>query len=746
MKTLYLFFTLLLFSTIVTAQNLPKQFEKKFIITKEEEEILQEAEFLFQEGDYPSALPLFLKLERSYPGEPLYTYRVGICYLNKKPEENKAIYYLEQTKKDIPETPDLFYHLGRAYQLSYSFDKAIGYFNEFIQKDPKSKRIAEAKMQINYCTNAKALVNQPNKSKVENLGDSINTLYSEYAPVITDNGKMMYYTFRGDSLAINNRNENIRINPLYDYYEDVYAVTQTPWNGWSIPKRLGAPFNSGKKGVHDASVSISDDGKFLFLYKDNSRGVSGDLILLEKKGDTWTNPKLLDNINTRSWEGSASMSIDNSFIIFASDRAGGLGGRDLYISKRLANGEFDKPVNLGPSVNTPYNDDAPFISQDSKVLYFSSEGHNSIGGYDIFKCDVSTDFVFSNVKNLGYPINSIEDDIYLTTTLDGKIAYMSSSRAGGFGQLDLFQFETGRMNEFTYMVHLSGHVTAEQKPCEAVLHIYNDDGTLQGTYSTGILDGSYTAKLVGGNRYKLVYSSHYYDGKTENLDVMNITASVEKVIDVELLPHQEIAAVSKEEPKKEILTDTTTKTKTEETTKKDVVADNATKKEETGKQDVLAENITKTDTKKTDTTTPVKTGPEDNATPQSLKVEKIYFSYDQTKVNETHKPNLNEVAAFMVKNKDYKIEITGHTDAKGSDDYNTNLSKQRASTVADYLAVRGVSRARMITSYKGESMPLAPNENTDGSDNPEGRGKNRRVELKLSSSKSSEVIKIEYRD
>ena len=732
------------------AQKAPKEFTRSFILSKEEEEAFEHAEFLFQEGDYESALPIFLDLDIHYPGEPLYTYRVGICYLNKKTEENKSVDYLEDIYKTKPELDDINYHLGRAHQLSFNFDKAVSYFEKFISVDPNDKKVWEAKKNMHYCKNAPAILSNPNKSHVANLGDSINTLYAEYAPVVFNDSKNMFYTFRGDSLAIGNFNEGIIINPMFEYFEDVYKLTKQPWGTFGNPKREPEPINSNKSGRHDASVSISDDGKVLFIYKDKATREGGDILYMLKEGDSWSNPKAMAELNTKYWEGSAAMSADENTIVFSSDRPGGKGGKDLYVTKKQADGKFGEAINL-VNENTEFNEDGPFLSFDGKILYFSSEGHNSIGGYDLFSCDILADGTFGKPKNLGYPVNSLENDIFMSTTPDGKMAYLSSDRAGGYGQMDLYSFETMRMNQFTHLATIIGTVTADGKPTEAQVHVYDEQGKNLGTFNSGLLNGKYKIPLSGAAKYKLVFESKNYSEKETIVDINNLTAAITKTVDMDLT--EALAAVTPDKKKVEapVASETPKASNTESKTTEPI------KTQEPKTSETLAANnnpVKETSVKANEPksvndvkeATTAKTPTLSDIPALSIEVRKVYFGYDQYQVSPSDFKYLNNLASVLSKTKSVKIEVHGHADGKGSDEYNQALSQRRANAVAEYLVVRGVERGRITVIAKGESMPALPNENTDGSDNPNGRAKNRRTEIKLNVGDGSDKLNVKYVD
>ncbi len=203
--------------------------------------------------------------------------------------------------------------------------------------------------------------------------------------------------------------------------------------------------------------------KKMIVYRTNKELTGGDLYFSVFENTNWSNlEKLPEAINSKYAESSASLSEDGNILYFSSDRDGGYGGKDIYRSIRFGNGDWSLPLNLGPTINSKFDDDAPFISADGKSLYFSSKGHKTIGGFDIFKLSLKEDGnSWSLPQNLGYPVNTVKDDIYFVTTEDENKGYYSSSRDGGYGGQDIYRINLIDKNQMVVIV--KGQVYVEDE-------------------------------------------------------------------------------------------------------------------------------------------------------------------------------------------------------------------------------------------------------------------------------------------
>jgi len=702
MKTLKLLILLITVSIYSAAQTIPKKISPATALDINDVHSFDQAKYFMSLADFSAAIPMFENLTEQYPGEPLFKYFLAQSYLAVGNNYKMAIPILQNLEKEYPKESSLYLWLGRAYQNDFEFNKAIEQYDYFIKNFIGDKNMPEAKQSLVNCKNALTVLKTPSTSKVTNIGEKINTRFSEYAPILLNEEKTLLFTFKGDSNIYYNK--DLYTAGKNEYNEDIFASSFIN-NEWQTPHSLGEPFNTGKRDGNDATVSVNNNGKYLFVYRNQSKKESGDLFLLKKNGAKWESVKDFSGINSSSWEGSACMTSDEKYIYFSSDRTGTSGDKDLWRATKQADGSYGAVINLGSKINTPLAEDAPFISFDGKIFYFSSQGHNSIGGYDLFYCDIKPDGNLGIVKNMGFPINSINDDIYLSTTSDGKIGYFSSNRLGGFGQLDLYQFEIEKVENITHLYTLTGKVKWEDRGDPCLIEVFNEKGGLENTYTIAENNGSYKLVLNGGGKFKINFSANRFDSYTHHIELKNLNTDEQKEFDVTLKP---AALATARETAKEVDKEIT------------AIADNAKEK--------LDKSI------KLDKLTIEK----------EIEVElaRIFFDYDQTLVKAEFNESLNHLIAQLKKNKELKLTITGYADSKGSEDYNIGLSKRRAQAVANYLVVRGINRNRMEIIAKGEAMPLAPNENSDGTDSPSGRSKNRRVEFNISNAENIKNLKV----
>lgn len=381
--------------------------------------------------DYKEALPLYQRLLRIYPENSNYKYRIGQCYINTPGEKDKAISYLEDAVKNINpkyregkfrETGapyDALYYLSNAYRINNQLDKALENYKLFrINMDPEVYDTTIVNLQIQSCLNALELMRVPLYIQEKNLGNMINESNSEFNPVISDN----------EDLLVFSRSEA--------FYDAILYSTRT--NGkWSGPQNMNELLKVDRDFF---PTSLSKDGKTLYLY--SSVDYDGIIYTTKIVNGTWTPLiKLNDNINTKYWESHATISHDNKKLYFTSNRKGTFGGLDIYVSKRDSTSDWGPAVNLGSVINTPYNEESPFLSQDDKTLFFSSRGHFNIGGYDIFYSTLLANGAWAVPLNVGYPLNTTDDDVFFKTLKEGYEGYYAKDSPTGFGKQDIYRIE-----------------------------------------------------------------------------------------------------------------------------------------------------------------------------------------------------------------------------------------------------------------------------------------------------------------
>jgi hypothetical protein len=425
-----------LFSTSVLSFSQPvskKEFHQLFI----------QGNLMELEGYFDTAAKVFLHLNTSDPSNANLNYKIGYCFLNLPNQRLKAIPYLENaikqisgtylqdepTEKNAPENAR--YYLGKAYHYAYRFDDAIIQFEKYkeIIKKRNLPLLKDIEYRIQMSKNAKDLVSKPQECTITNLGDSVNCEFADYSPLISADESILTFTSRrlGTGGAANKTIKD-------EFLEDIWICNKGLYGTWTKAKNISRLINTDQ---NEATIGLSADGQQLYLYKDDKG--DGNIYLSTKDGDFWNAPiKITGNINSKNWEPSACVSADENYIYFVSDRKGGFGGRDIYQCHKLPNNTWSDPENLGPTINTQYDEDAPFMHPDGTTFFFSSTGHNSMGGFDVFYTTKVANNVWTNPINIGYPINTIDDDIYFVTSSDGRRAFFSSLRPEGKGEKDIY--------------------------------------------------------------------------------------------------------------------------------------------------------------------------------------------------------------------------------------------------------------------------------------------------------------------
>jgi len=389
-----------------------------------------EAEYFFMNGDYQDALPFYLELYEKIPDNANIAYRIGACYLNITGKKNLAIDYLESASKNLSAQQkegtisqvaapyDALYELGLAYLINYQFEKAKEAFTRFYGTllEDDDENIAIVEQHIRSCETAKELISKPVSYTEENLGMIFNDEKANFNPVISADGKTFAFMV------------------TLKFY-DAVMVSRLQNGKW------GPPVNITPELMSDGDMYISclsTDGKLLLLSRDDD--FNSDLYSSAFDGAAWGACKKLNkNINTRYWESHGFISEDGEKLVFASDRPGGYGGLDLYISKKI-NDDWGPAVNAGPEINTPLNEDRPFLINNGKSIFFSSQGHTTIGGYDLFRSDLQSNNLWSNPVNLGYPLNTPDDNIFFMPVSGGKAGYYAIFKeAEGAGNYDIYK-------------------------------------------------------------------------------------------------------------------------------------------------------------------------------------------------------------------------------------------------------------------------------------------------------------------
>lgn len=413
-------------STLAQTKIRPKLYSKEIKL----------ATIYFVNEDYLNALNEYRKVLAINPEHENAQLNSLICRINlNQLKDSLNINASNLLKSEIPESK---FYLGRYNHLLSNFEEATKYYNEYKAIPIKLRSVTDEEVSyyIDCTNNAIEYLKKPHRSVIKNVGNYINTIYPEYVPLITPDEKIMYFTSRREGSTGD-------LKDAYgNFYEDVYLSVRPIDGNWGKPRNIGPPINTN---THDACVALSFDGNQMIIFRtspeDNS---TGDLYISKNGFDGWSIPeKLGPEINTPYIETSACFSTDTSVIYFSSNKPGGFGGKDIYRVKKLPNGKWSQPMNLGSKINTSRDEDSPFLHPDGTTLYFSSKGHSSMGDYDVYKTTVEIETnIFSSPENLGYPINSVNNDIFFVLNANGTHGYYSSIKEDSYGSSDIYVIDT----------------------------------------------------------------------------------------------------------------------------------------------------------------------------------------------------------------------------------------------------------------------------------------------------------------
>jgi outer membrane protein OmpA-like peptidoglycan-associated protein len=708
---------------------------------------IKKADEAFEQGSFEQALAIYLPLIKKSPQDPVLNYKVGVCYLKSKDAQDqlKSLPYLETAKNKINEqTPKRVYHyLGKAYHLQQRFDDALAQFELFKKNAPSTDKFqAENARAIEMANNAKALVNKPIQMPIQNLGKPINSEGSEFAPLISADESLLAYTFSSHKP---NSKEQVMIAKKKNYvWESVSPVDFKP-------------------NQNVGTVGLSPDGQKMFIYIAEGAN-SGNIYSSKQNATGWSLPeKLGSEINSGYMESTASISADESVMYFASDRPGGFGGKDIYKIERQNDGTWGKPQNLGAEINTPYDEDAPFIHPDKKTLFFTSNGHNSIGGNDIFKTSFQNN-QWTKPENMGYPINTVFNDGYLVVTANGKKAYFSSDRPGGAGKQDIYAIILPD-DKKTALTMVKGKILAGNppKPVETKIRVIDRETQqfLKYVYNPNPQTGDYLMIFPPGKNYDMIITAEGYLPYLININIPNQDYFHEL--------YQEITLQKKVENGKEVGQEITIKNDFDPERdnpnnfqgrdldlydmmediieSEDSVALNylleviyKNKKiddKENGVSSKDAVQVTYMYEDEKGQLKPYKVGKETIMTLERIETDDYsvnkgeimlnksytaYFDSKSVQLNARAKQEMKRFADYLKKNPKVGVQILGYASSEGQASTNQKLSEDRAKAVYDYFVEQGIEKNRLT--FKGFGANASP-------DPEAAKRKMRRADLKL---------------
>ncbi len=605
-------------------------------------------------------------------------YRIGICYLFTD-DKYEALKYLRKAfDKDPGLSPDLQFYLGRAYHLVLDFDKAKEHYlaaRDYYSGTGQVDKVIVVDKLITECENGKTIVENPKRVIITDLGDSVNSVFDDYLPVFADHDSVLYFSSKRPITTREKRNP-------YDnkYFENVFA-SKLDGKGWTGAEPLSKKINTKH---NDAILGVSPDGNSLYIYRGNKN--AGDIYVSRfnpKKGE-WKKPKSMSRkINSKQAEGSVFFTAtgDTMYYISANEELT-QGGKDIMYTVKNDKGRWQEPHDLGSLVNTKYDEEGIYLNPAGNELWFSSKGHNSMGGFDIFHSVRMDDGTWSDPENEGYPVNSADDDLFFRESANGKYAYYSAIREGGLGAKDIYK-----------VVFLGS---------EKELLLSNEDVLIAGLNDT-LKTGFFTLPEPVH-----IDSFYYLTGRVLDKETNEPVLAKLEFIDV---ANSRIAATS-------LSADSGTyRVKFEEAKNYGV--------EILAKDYLFFLDAVDMSGASSDVPTIRDFYLEKLKVGTKVVLKNIYFETNKATLKPDSYEQLDQVLKFLENNESVKLEISGHTDNIGSLKYNTKLSEERAKAVVDYLVSKGVDASRLEWKGYAFTQPIAPN------DTPEGREQNRRVEFKV---------------
>ncbi|MBN1387267.1 MAG: PD40 domain-containing protein [Bacteroidales bacterium] len=497
-------------------------------------DIYLEAESHYLFGEYELANPLYLILDDYMADNANIKFKIGNCFLHIPDEKTKAIPYLEEAVENASyyanpgsfrETRaplEAYFALASAYRINYEFEKAMETYARLKELMSDREMLENADFidqQMSACRTAMTFLEKPVEFNKQNLGPGINLGSVNINPAVSGNGNTLVYT---EKRGLENT---------------IYFIRK---NGgeWGEPVDITAQLG----GETDcASNSLNIDGTELYLYKNDD--FDGNIYMSSFENGKWSEIKKLNrNINTRFYESHACVSPDGSKLYFTSNRDGGEGGLDIYVAEKNSRGEWGEAKNIGPVINTPFNEDTPFITMNGSALYFSSEGHVNMGGYDIFSSR-QVGGVWSSPSNEGYPLNTPDDDLFLNPVNNGQNAYYSMVK--GYKEKDLFYLELDKKQSLPTF-EIKGTLSLRDTTIEfnddyrIILYSITEEDTIDIGYpnkSTGLY-----SFIVKPDEYLLTYEGLAYLSVTEKVTILHDHPSKEEIINITLEPDPDYVA------------------------------------------------------------------------------------------------------------------------------------------------------------------------------------------------------------
>ncbi|HBX51932.1 MAG: hypothetical protein A2275_18535 [Bacteroidetes bacterium RIFOXYA12_FULL_35_11] len=689
MKKFIILFCLIIVSFPFYAQDMNVQVNKKTFNAKgdngfkEAWKALQAAESLWEQGQayFTQALEKYVEAARYNNDYPELNYKIGVCYMESATKAKALDYFLKAFNVNKQVASDIYYQMGRGYHLNADFDKAIEFYNNFkasLTPNEFQKFNTLVQKRIDECNNGKALKTIKERVFIDNMGPAVNSSFPDYSPLISTDESMMIFTSRRPSP------DSKQVADDGMPFEDIY-ISYNENGKWKMADNIGKPLNTED---HDATIGLAPDGSELFIYKAENMG---DLYVSKLKGTEWSKPKSVKSVNSKYHETCASFSFSGSTIYYVSDRdkddfgSKSFGGKDIYFAEKDKDGEWGKVKNMGSRINTPYDEEAVFMHPDGKTLYFSSRGHKTMGDYDIFKSTLDDNGQWTEPQNIGYPINTPDDDRFFVISGSGKHGYYATAKEGGHGYHDIYMITFLGPEKPLVLSNEDNLLASQLNPVkEMVVEKAVEIKTMRLTVLKGVIKDGFsnepveaTIKIVDNVKNVEVFTSTS-NSKTGRF-LVSLPSGRNYGITVEAkdyLFHSENFDLAEAKDYKEI------------------------------EKEIKLSKMNK-DVK--------------------IVLRNVFFDYGKATLKSESFGELDRLMQLLKDFPKLKIEISGHTDNRGGKNINKPLSENRAKAVVDYLVKNGIAADRLTFAGYADEQPVADNKTEDG------RQMNRRVEFKVTS-------------
>ena len=634
------------------------------------------AENALKQNDPNTAIFYLETYTKQYKQDANGKFLLGIAYMQVRDYDRSQRMFLNAYNTDKKKSAEALYFHALMQKSNSKYDSAKVNFQKF-KKEYKGKEKAlkrQATKEIAYCDSVSKIIKLKNKILVQHLDTTINKVHVEAAPLNLDENTMVYTSFRTEEREFSEEGSTqTKQRKLY--------VARKKNGKWKFDGEFAENINSEEYNTGNAALSPDKKRMYFTRCKPNFKGEMICAIYVSEFIDkAWSEPvRLPKEINNPKYTSTMpAITTDpvkgNEIIYFVSNRKG-KGKLDIWYSVYDKKKKSYKPArNAGIKLNTPQNEITPYFDNDTRTLYFSSDGLGGLGGYDIYRVKGNGN-KWGLPENVGQPLNSGADDIYYSLSPSRNEGFFVSNRKGGNALKnstccdDIYAFKNGDYVKVSLKGNVTDMMDKHDMVKDAVVEIYIKDKftgskLLVKTTKTNSL-GNYQANLEAGQQYYVLVKKPEYLGSSFEVSTEEVFSYKEIGEDLHLVKKPKAA----------------------------------------------------------------------------VRIPNVTYESDKSKISEKGKMVLDStVLKLMLENPEIIVEIQAHTDSKGSEQYNLKLSQKRAEEAVNYLLSKGINPQRLVPKGYGESLPIAPNENSDGTDNPVGRAKNRRTDFKIVGVLDSELI------